>query len=80
MSDHPYRNLPEHRLWRKAISDRRTSDVDPVIAAPYRIGKTDRIATAGSCFAQHVARYLRNAGLNFLVTETAHPITPPELA
>jgi len=80
VSDHPYRNLPEHRFWRKAISDRRPAEVDPVIAAPYRIQKTDRIATAGSCFAQHVARYLRNAGLNFLVTETAHPVTPPELA
>ena len=80
MSDHPYRNLPDHRLWRKAISERQPDEVDPVISAPYRIQKSDRIVTAGSCFAQHVARYLRNAGLNFLVTETAHPITPPELA
>ncbi len=80
MSDHPYRDLPDHRFWRKAISNLQPGDVDPVISAPYRIQKTDCIATAGSCFAQHVARYLRNAGLNFLVTETAHPITPPDLA
>jgi hypothetical protein len=80
VNDHPYRNLPDYRLWRKAIADVPASEVDPFVSAPYRIGMSDRIVTAGSCFAQHVARYLRNAGLNFLVTETAHPITPPELA
>lgn len=80
MNDHPYRNLPDYRLWRKAISGVEASEVDPFVSSPYRIGMSDRIVTAGSCFAQHVARYLRNAGLNFLVTETAHPITPPELA
>ena len=80
MSQHPYRGLPDYCFWRKAISERQPAEVDPFVAAPYRIGKTDRIATAGSCFAQHLARYLRNAGLSFLVTETAHPITPPELA
>ncbi len=80
MSQHPYRDLPDHCFWQKAISERQPTDVDPVISVPYRIQKTDRIATAGSCFAQHVARYLRKAGLNFLVTETAHPITPPDLA
>ena len=80
MSEHPYRGLPDYCFWRKAISEVPATAVDPVIAAPYRIQKDERIATAGSCFAQHVARYVRNAGLNFLVTETAHPITPPELA
>jgi GSCFA family len=80
LSDHPYRDLPDYRLWRRAISNVSPGAVDPMVSSPYRIQKTDRIATAGSCFAQHVARYLRNAGLNFLVTETAHPITPPELA
>jgi hypothetical protein len=80
LSQHPYRGLPDHRFWKKAISDLQPEDVDPVVSSPYRIQKSERIATAGSCFAQHVARYLRNAGLNFLVTETAHPITPPELA
>lgn len=80
MSDHPYRDFPDHHFWRRAISDLPASEVDPVVSAPYRIDRDQRIATAGSCFAQHVARYVRNAGLNFLVTETAHPITPPDLA
>ena len=33
---------------------------------------------AGSCFAQHVSRRLREAGFNFLVTEPPHPILPAE--
>ena len=30
--------------------------------------------TAGSCFAQHISRHLRQAGFNFLVTEPGHAI------
>ena len=40
------------------------------------ISRTDRIATAGSCFAQHVGRTLRNAGYNVLDTE---PVAPRQL-
>jgi hypothetical protein len=36
--------------------------------------------TAGSCFAQHIARYLRNNGFNYLVAETALSSMPAELA
>jgi GSCFA family protein len=80
VSDHPYRGLPDYRFWKKSVSDLPPESVDPVVSAPYRIQATERIVTAGSCFAQHVARYLRNAGLNFLITETPHPIVPADLA
>ena len=43
-------------------------------AVPHRV--RSRIASAGSCFAQHIARHLRQTGFNFLVTETAHPMVP----
>jgi hypothetical protein len=77
---HPYRDLPDHAFWRRAVAGPAMGDVDPVTAVPFRIQPTDRIATAGSCFAQHIARTLREAGLAPLVTETAHPMAPPELA
>jgi hypothetical protein len=54
--------------------------VDPVRTLKFTIAATDRIATAGSCFAQHIARRLRQAGFNFLVTEPAHPLLPAPLA
>jgi hypothetical protein len=51
-------------------------EVDPVIKAPFLIGQNDRVATAGSCFAQHIARYLRQHGFNYYVSESAHPLVP----
>lgn len=53
---------------------------DPVTPPPFPIAPTDRIATAGSCFAQHLARHLREGGRELLLTETAHPLLPPALA
>jgi hypothetical protein len=40
------------------------------------IDRSHRIATAGSCFAQHIANRLAGAGFNYLVTEPAPPGTP----
>lgn len=80
MSEHPYRGLPDHAFWRRAVADIAPSEVDPIIDAPFVLTTDMRIATAGSCFAQHIARHLRQSGFNFLVTETAHPIAPAALA
>ncbi len=74
MAANPYRNLPDHCFWRRSIAGRETAEVDPVVSAKFTIGPRERIATAGSCFAQHIARYLRQGGFNYLVTEAAHPI------
>jgi hypothetical protein len=38
------------------------------------------VVTAGSCFAQHVARYLAKTGFNFLVTERPHPLLTESVA
>ena len=80
MTTHPYACLPDHAFWRRAVARVPPSQVDPVLKAPFAIAPTDRVATAGSCFAQHIARYLRANGLGFLVTETAHPLASPALA
>lgn len=50
------------------------SQIDPVVNFPFKINRTDKIATAGSCFAQHISRHLRKSGYNYLTTEKAHPI------
>ena len=56
MSRHPYGSLPAGASWRRAVAEVLPAEVDPVVAAPFRIGRGDRVATAGSCFAQHIAR------------------------
>lgn len=71
-STNPYRGRPDHCFWRQAVSGRDAAAVDPVTALPFRIARTDAVATAGSCFAQHLARHLSAAGFRPLVTER-HP-------
>ncbi len=80
MTVNPYQHAAPYQRWRHAISRTPAPDVDPVVRAKFRIGQTDKIVTAGSCFAQHIARALSACGYGFLVTETAHPLLPQELA
>lgn len=51
-------------------------DVDPVGDFGLRIDSETKVATAGSCFAQHIARNLRENGYNYFVAEPGHPILP----
>lgn len=67
----PYRDKPDHQFWRRAVSGRAAIAVDPVIDPGWRIGRGEKIATAGSCFAQHIARTLASEGFGYLVTEAA---------
>lgn len=77
---HPYFGQPDRQFWRKepGLADMRK--FDPVSEPSFTINADDRIVTAGSCFAQHVARFLANAGFNFLVTEQPHPLITEQLA
>jgi hypothetical protein len=72
----PYRGLPAHQYWRQSIAETPGPEVDPVVAAPFTITRRTAIATAGSCFAQHIARTLKQAGYNHMVVEPP----PPELS
>lgn len=76
---HPYKNQPDYTFWSRAVSRVKSQDVDPVVLTPYQLNKSDQIATAGSCFAQHIARHLRMNGFNYFVTEKLHPIIKSEV-
>ena len=76
---HPYLAAKSHRLWRKAVTAA-ADDTDPVVNFPFRITPTDKVCTAGSCFAQNISARLRDSSFSFLVTESAHPVLPPRTA
>lgn len=78
--NHPYRNIPEAQRWSRAMAGRATMEIDPVTPPSFRIQPDSRIVTAGSCFAQHVARYLRERGHACFETEPAHPLLPTSVA
>ena len=70
----PYKSLPATSYWRRAVSNVPAADIDPVLSPKFSISETDRVATAGSCFAQHIARYMKRSGFNYFVTEPGHAL------
>lgn len=68
---HPYRDRPETAFWKKAVAEAPAEAFDPLLDLPFRIAPGDRVATAGSCFAQHLSKALIAEGINFLKTEAA---------
>lgn len=76
MPDHPYKHLPDKAFWRRSVALPAAGAVDPVGAFDLRITPGSKVATAGSCFAQHIARHLQASGFNYYVAEPGHPILP----
>lgn len=70
---HPYRDIPAHQNWRKSVAEVSAPEVDPVVDFKFKISPTDKVATAGSCFAQHLARALVRSGLNYFAPEQGDP-------
>ncbi|MFP5255294.1 MAG: GSCFA domain-containing protein [Acidimicrobiia bacterium] len=68
---HPYRNRPATSFWRRSVADRPWSDVTFVEGGRLTLDGNTRIATAGSCFASNVLRWLPRLGLRPFFTEVA---------
>ena len=76
MTAHPYKALPPKAFWRKSVAGLDAGEVDPVGQFSLKISPETKVATAGSCFAQHIARHLKASGFNYHVAEDGHPILP----
>ena len=76
----PYKALPDYAFWRRSVAVNDGQNLlDPIVSTKFKIEKSDKIATAGSCFAQHIARFLSQSGYNYFVTEPGHPLLNEEL-
>jgi hypothetical protein len=73
----PYTTLPAHHFWKQQIEavDLAAVNYDPAPKWSFDLSK-DRFATAGSCFAQHFARVLREAGGIYVESGKRHPLIP----
>lgn len=80
MSGHPYKDLPDHAFWRRGVAGAVPGELDPVADVPFDFTPQARVVTAGSCFAQHIGRYLQASGCAFLVTERPHPLVTENAA
>ncbi len=74
----PYDGLPNFHFWRKAVSGIASDKVDPVVSAGFKIGRETKVATAGSCFAQHISRKLQQQGFNYYIAEKPPGISAEE--
>lgn len=69
----PYRGRPTRAFWKAAVAQRHLADINE-LWAPMALTPADRIATAGSCFAQHIGQALARRGAHFLDCEPPPPI------
>ncbi|KEO61180.1 GSCFA domain-containing protein [Thioclava indica] len=75
MSDvkNPYKIQPERAFWKGSVGMRHFADLDD-LWQPMALRKSDRVATAGSCFAQHIGNNLAIRGAAFMDMEPAPPL------
>lgn len=80
MSGSPYEGLPPERFWRTGVAERTPQTVEALYKKRFEISQSDAVATAGSCFAQHIARHMRRRGCNVLDVEPPPPGLDEEAA
>ncbi len=66
-----YSHLPPQNFWRTAVSEKSIFNVERFYTRKFDITREDRIAAAGSCFAQHVSANMRRRGFNIIDVEPA---------
>ncbi len=65
------------QLWSTGVAAIAPDDLDPVGEFPFTLAPTDPVATAGTCFAQHLPHHLRASGYNFLQAELPATLNEP---
>lgn len=75
----PYSNLPPTAFW-KHCRDTEDFAIDALYAPKVTLRPGMRIATAGSCFAQNIASYVRGSDLELVQAEPAPTLMPHDVA
>lgn len=63
----PYLSQPRKAFWKQTVSDSSPTEITDWYQKKFDLD--GRISVAGSCFAQHVGRRLRQSGFNLIDTE-----------
>lgn len=78
MKANPYEDLPGESFWSSGVARSTTLVPKNLYQKKWPIHPNDRIATAGSCFAQHIGRHMRTSGFRVLDMEPAPPLLPSD--
>ncbi|WP_431304740.1 GSCFA domain-containing protein [Sediminicoccus sp. BL-A-41-H5] len=65
----PYAGLESRAYWRTGVATQDPRTITGLYRRKFPIARTDNIVTAGSCFAQHVSRQLKQRGCAILDAE-----------
>ncbi len=76
----PYSDLDSRQFWRSGVAEAHPLTVTDLYRKKFAIAGSDKIATAGSCFAQHVSNYLQKNGFSVLDVEPPPPFISEETA
>lgn len=68
--NNPYKGLDDRCFWSRAMLNPAPGQIDPVTDSR-TITVEQKVATMGSCFAQHLAKHIQTSGLNYYVAENA---------
>ena len=69
MSNNPYTDAQPYQMWHRSVSRVEPHRLDPMVNPRFQIDASTRVSTAGSCFAQHIARKIQSIGFNYFVPE-----------
>ncbi|MDD5276563.1 MAG: GSCFA domain-containing protein [Methylovulum sp.] len=67
----PYQQLPEQAFWKTAIASKNMFDIGDLWNPKFQLLQQHKIATFGSCFAQHIGLALQKRAFSWLNTEPA---------
>lgn len=76
----PYSGLPKRAYWKTGVAERPAFTYPGFFRPKFEISMSDKIVTAGSCFAQHVGRTLKEAGLDVVDAEPVPTGVPVAVA
>lgn len=67
----PYNVQPKTAWWRHSVAKVPAGVIDPTSDVSIKIDRETVLASAGSCFAQHVRNHIARRGYTYLITEHA---------
>lgn len=76
----PYDNIPDYCFWSRAVSRVPLGHIDVItpLSKASIIGRTEKVSTIGSCFAQHLSRRIKQSGLNYFIAEDSADLSPED--
>lgn len=75
---HPYSKLGDIAFWKKSVASRHMLDIRELWNPKFHLKREHKVATFGSCFAQHIGKALAAREFHWLNTEPAPYGLSPE--